>query len=412
MFGMYWYGDPGDGTSIVACCGGGGSAATGVKNLLTIRHGLQEDIEPMIIKTGSEVGVGVYIAKNPFSNKLSLFCALGSKVNLYSLPDGNLQQELEIGDNVNAVVANAMVDRIAVGCESGTVKVYDIIEDYQVKELASYVCEGHGKAVSAVAFAPRTNWIVSSGKDGTARVWNEDQCISVLTCSIKDPKEPAPKRAQQVLVRGCGFGDLDGKLVFTVASGRKGKAYLSKWGYDENQNQYQCIERTVCSEYPISAMSVSCDATNMALGAVNGTIILWNVEKWRAIRLFPEVHDLPVTCIAARPYEVPLQGEEDSGVKFNALSASADSQMAWLTLQRRGPKSAARKSSAGPPLAEYVNFLVKLALFFWIFSPVAREMMDTCGGDDVHGLASKLQCIRDDVLIAPLSRPGIAVPPH
>jgi hypothetical protein len=290
--------------------------------------------------------------------------------------------------------------------------VYDIVQDYQVNELATYGCEGHSKAVTAVAFAPRTNLIVSSGKDGTARVWKDDQCISVLTCSINDPKAPPSKRPQQVLVRGCGFGDLEGKLIFTVASGRKGKAFLSKWGYDEAKKQYQCIERTSCSEYPISAMSISGDASTLALGTVNGTIILWNVERWRAANSFLEVHDLPVTCIAARPYEVPLQGEEQSGVRFNAISASADSQMAWLTLQRRLPKNAARKSSSGTSLAEYINLWVKLALLYWIMSPLAKDMWETCGGDDVPGLGQKIICVRDNVLIAPISRPGIAVPPH
>jgi len=409
MFGMCWYGDPADGTSIVACCGGGGSAATGVKNLLMVRIGLQEEIEPIIVNTGDQVGVGVTIAKNPITNKLSLFCALGSKIHVYSLPEARLEQELSIGDNVNAVAVNAMVDKLSVGCESGTVKVYEIVADCRVRELASYVCEGHSKAVSAVAFAPRTNIIVSSGKDGTARVWREDECIAVLTCSIKDPKQPPPKRAQQVLVRGCGFGDLDGKLIFTVASGRKGKAFLSKWGFDETSNQYQCIERTDCSPYPISAMSISGDASTVALGAVNGTITLWNVEKWRAVKSFPEVHDLPVTCIAARPFDVPLEGEDESGVKYNALSASADSQMAWLTIQRKLPKGAAQRASSGPPLAEYINLLLKLAILFWTFSPLAKEMAETCGGADVPGI---FQCIRDDVLVAPMSRPGIAVPPH
>jgi WD40 repeat protein len=415
LFGMYWYGDPADGTSIVAACGGGGSAATGVKNLLTIRFGLRDDIEPMVVTTGDQVGVGVYIAKNPMTSKLTLFCALGSKVRLYSLlPPGEvkLEQELEVGDNVNAVSANAMVDRLAVGCESGTIKVYQIVQDYQIQELSSYTCEGHSKAVCAVAFAPRTNWIVSSAKDGTARVWKDDDCLAVLTCSIHDPQAPPPKQTMQVLTRGCGFADLEGKVVFTVASGRKGKAYLSKWGYDEAQKQYLCMERKDCSPYPVSSMSISGDATTIALGATDGTVILWDTERWKAIKSFPEVHDLPVTCIAARPFDVPLQGEDQSMVKYNVICASADSQMGWLTLQRKNPKGTTRNAGSGPSLALYVNTLVKMAVLVWIFSPLGKDMWETCCGDDMPSLRSKLQCIRDDILIAPSSRPGISVPPH
>jgi hypothetical protein len=422
MFGMYWYGDPADGTSIVAACGGGGSAATGVKNLIMVRFGLQDEddagmkIEPTVIKTGDEVGVGLHIAKNPNSNKVVMFCALGSKVNVYSIAvstkEVNLEQELEIGDNVNTVVTNAMVDRIAVGCESGTVKVYEMEADYQLKGLATFVCEGHSKAVCAVGFAPRTNWIVSSAKDGTARVWKEDECVAVLTCSINDPNTPPTKQAMSVLVRGCGFGDLEGKRLFTVASGRKGQAFLSKWGYDDGNKQYQCIERTACADFPVSAMSISGDAASIALGATNGNITLWNVEKWKAIKVFPEVHDLPVTCIAARPFDVPLQGEEQSKVKYNILSASADSQMGWLTLQRHNPKRAVGKAGSGPPIAQFVNKCVMYAFFYWVFSPLAKDMRNTCNRDGLHGLGAKLQCIKEDILIAPQSRPGIAVPPH
>jgi hypothetical protein len=416
LFGLRWYADPGDGTSIVAACGGGGSAATGVKNLLTVRFGLQDDVEPIIVKTGDQVGNSLDIAKNPITNKLSLFCAMGSKVCVYSVTQGqvNLEQEVGIGDTANAVVANAMVDRIAVGCESGTVKVYQIKQDYAIEELASYICEGHSEAVCSVAFAPRTNIIVSSAKDGTARVWKDEQCIAVLTHTVHDANEAPPKRQPQVLVRGCGFGDLDGGLVFSVASAKRGKAkaYLYKWGQNDTSQQYQCIERTAVSQRPVSSMSISGDAATIALGNTEGSVFLWNTLKWKAIKSFPEVHDLPVTCIAARPYDVSLQGEDQSLVRYDAICASADSRMGWLTLQRRNPKRAAGNAGSGPPVANFVNTMVKLGVMYWILSPLARDVWETCGRMDLPGFWSKLQCIRDDVLIAPLSRPGIAIPPH
>jgi hypothetical protein len=417
VFGMYWYADPGTGTSIIAFCGGGGSAATGVKNVLKVQFGLEEGSEPITVSTGQEVGAAVTVAKNPITNKLSLFCALGHKVHVYSLnvetSQCTLEQEVSVGDNMYGLATNAMVDRLAVTTESGPVKVYEIVADYQVKELASFECEGHSKTSSAVAFAPRSNLMVSSGKDGTARIWKDDECVSVLTCSITDPKAPPPKRPQQVLVRGCAFADLDGKWVFTVASGKKGRAFLSKWGLDEAKGQYECVVRTPCSDYPISAMSISADGASLALGSTNGDIILWNVEKWKSIKFFPEVHGLPVTCIAARPYAVPLQGEEGGGtVRFDAISASADSLMGWLTVQRRGPKSARQKAASGPPVADYVNKVVMYMFFCWVLSPLVQDLWRTCGKDGFQGVGKTWTCVRDDFFIAPMSRPGIAVPPH
>lgn len=432
LFGMAWWADPGTGESIVACCGGGGSAATGVKNLISVRFGLREETEPVKVTTGAEVGVALTIVKNPLTQKISLFAALGSQLHVYALDPQNqiveLKQELSAGDGVNALAVSLMADMLVVGCESGTVKIYEIIEDYHVNEIQSHVFEGHSKAVSAVALAPRTNLIVSSGKDGTARVWkipsngdgiqgdggdDDDACLSVLTCSIEDPKAPAPKRPAQVLVRGVVCGDLEGKLIYTVASGRKGRAFLSKWAFDASNPAsptYHCIERTPCSDYPVSSMSSSADALTLALGSTSGNVILWDVEKWKSIKVFPEVHDLPVTCIAARPWPVELQGEAESKIKFNALSASADSQMAWLTLQRRGPRSKASKSSGGPPIALHLNNLVKIAILAWLLSPLGNEIRKKCINTTVSG--SFFQCLRDDVLIAPSSRPGIAISPH
>jgi len=437
LFGMHWYGDPSDGTSIIAYCGGGGSAATGVKNKLFIeiagRHddddasnnnqedsqgGKKEDEEdePIILET-LDLGLAINIVKNPITNKITLFCAVGNKINVYSLPEARLEQELDIGASANAIAVNSMADTIALGCENGSIKVYDIEHDYKVNELPSYVCDegpdvGHIKAVCAVAFAPREkDMIVSSSKDGTARVWKRDECIGVLKCTVTDPRGPPPKKPQKfIVVRGCAFGDLEGKVVYTVASGKRGSAFLSKWAFDETKNQFECFDRTVCSDHPVSAMSMSSDATALALGNSEGSVLLFNILKWKPIKTFLNVHDFPVTCIAARPYEVPLKGEDKSMIRFNAVSASADAQLARLTTQRRVPKSGSSRS-AGFPLAEYVNKSIKWVLLLWILSVLAQDVWEECG-DENGGIGAKLLCVRDNVLIAPSSRPGISVPPH
>lgn len=429
LFGMCWYADPADGTSIIAACGGGGSSKTGVKNLLMVQFGLRDDMEPLIFETGDSVGTAVTIAKNPVTNKLTLFLGLDSNVLVYSLLPSEskvtLEQELDVGGgNINALATNAMVDSLAVGCgDEGAIKVYQINHDsdHRLDESApQYECEGHDKTVCTIAFAPRSNLMVSSAKDGTARVWRRDACIAVLACSINPPNAPEQKRPVNVIVKGCGFGDLDGNLVYTVASGRRGSAYLAKWGpkditggNNSNKNSdYVCIERTPCLKHPASSMSIAGDAATIALASAGGDVTLWDTQKWKAVKTFPEVHDLPVTCISIRPFDVPLQGEEQSLVRYDAISASGDCQMGWLTRQWRVRKRPAGQVSAGFPLAKYVNSLVKIAVLYWIMSPLARDAWETCGGDDLPGISSKLQCVRDDILIAPLSRPGIAVPPH
>jgi WD40 repeat protein len=402
LFGICWFGDPGDGTSIVAYCGGGGSAATGVKNLITVRIAEEED---KIISTGNQIGVNLSVVRNPLTRKIYLYVALGNKVESFSLPDCSKVHDLDVGGSVNAICLNSMTDQIAVGTEGGIVKVFEI-NDEKMKPEPTHTYEGHTKAVCSVAWSPRGNTLVSSAKDGTARVWENGESIDELKCSIVDPRGPPPKRNAQVLVRGCAFGDLEGHVIYTVASGRRGKAFLSRWEFKDDK--YDCTVRTECSPNPVSAMSLSGDAGLLVLGATDGTVILWGIERWKPMKKFLEVHDLPVTCIAARPFPVPLKGDEDE-IQMHALSASADSQLAWLTLTHR---SKGRKSSKRS-FKSTVNSLLKTAILSWTMYPVAKEIWDTCEDDWGNtGFSKTWECIRDDVLVAKSTRPGILVPPY
>eukprot|EP00980_Cylindrotheca_fusiformis_P028334 scaffold22592_cov129-Cylindrotheca_fusiformis.AAC.20 len=402
LFAICWFGDPGDGTDIVAHCGGGGSAATGVKNLITVKIADKE--EDLQISTGDQIGVALSVVRNPLTGKIHLYVGLGSKVKSYSLPEGQEMDELEIGENVNALSLNSMTDRIAVGTENGTVKVF-AIDGEKMNSEPLHRLLGHSKAVCSVAWSPRGSTLVSSAKDGTARVWKDGQPFDELQCSITPIKGPPPKRLGQILVRGCAFGDLDGNVIFTVASGRRGKAFLSTW--ELTKQGYDCTLRTECSPCPVSAMCLSGDGGLLVLGATDGTVILWNVERWKPMKTFPEVHDLPVTCIAARPFPVQLKGDEND-IQMHALSASADSQLAWLTLQN---KSKGRKGSERS-LKSTVNSLLRTSMLMWILYPLAHEIWHKCEEDwETNGISKTWQCIRDDVLIAPDSRPGILSDP-
>ena len=408
---MSWYANPGNGLSLLAYCGGGGSAKTGVNNAILVRA---PDGEVRRIDTGDKVGVALKIAGNPISGRIFLFVAVSKSVERYDLPSCEKSGELEVGgDGVNAINVNVMVDQLACGCENGEVKVYKIADDLFSADSLQHVCQGHTNTVCSLDFSSRGDRLVSSAKDGTARVWQGQDLVAELKCSVEGGKEPAKKqkvksnRPVQVLVRGCAFGDLEGKVVYTVASTRRGSAFLARW--KETPQEWEA-ERNECSDVPISAMSLSSDGFLLALGSVSGSIILWGVENWKPLKIFKEVHDLPVTCIAARPFDAPLQGEDD-GIRYHAISASADSRLGNLSLQR-----APRQSVPGA----FNRFLSNTygAIIFLIIAtiatrPVVVDFWEKCGYEWERGtFGGAKDCLVNDVLVAPETHPGIKVPPH
>lgn len=430
VFGISWFGNPADGRSLLAYTGGGGSARTGVMNNVVVRDG---DEPPTQISTGDQVGVALHIYQTK-SRRIWMIVALGGDVHRFAMPDGDLNGVLKVAecdndtasssegnhpnDYCSAVAINGTADKMAVGCDSGVIKVYPTSDDCFADVAPLYFLRGHDKSICALSFSMRNEKLLSSAKDGYARVWDvsgtsEGNCLFELLCSCVEDNAPPPKRSQQILVRGCAFCDMDGNVALTVASARRGKAYLSQWFHKDGK--YNCAVRTVCSAVPVSAMSMSQDGRLLALGSVDGSIILWSILDWTALKIFPQIHALPVTCIAARPFDVDLRGEELTGVRIHARSASADSQLACLTLQRRAPRKRKDDSSGsgGSGFFQWIHRLFWTSFMVWVLSPVAREAVEKCEHtwkQQKWDLARK--CLMDEVLMAPSTRPGVIAPPY
>mmetsp|Transcript_10368 Transcript_10368/g.13889 ORF Transcript_10368/g.13889 Transcript_10368/m.13889 type:complete len:510 (-) Transcript_10368:517-2046(-) len=493
VFGCTWYGSPAlppknRGCSILAYCGGGGSAKTGVFNKIslsitsTFTEGEEEESAGSVvttqhvieIDTKEELCVGVHLFDGGAilgSGKVFLLAAVGDKVLLYSIPlqppeveegeeetksDGS---ELLLGSanvgklyGTNVISFTPLGSMVAVGCENGHVVLLQMErqEDNSVTFHKIADCEGHTKAVCTISFHPRGTHVLTSAKDGTARLWSLEtqKETQVLTCDISDPDAPPPKNARrppQVLVRGSAFGDLEGKIIYTVASGRRGGAFLTKWVGTPDRSKvqpplsdgppggappkfipptfvYNPTHRMKCSPVPVSAMSLSGDATTLALGGVEGAISLLNVESMKIVKIWPGVHDLPVTGIAARPVPLPLPGEgvddEDGGVCYDAVSASADNRLAKVTLQKypkrrkKKTRSSYRKPSKGMSTMDWLVsfvFMLVLALMY----VVIQQSLEFCEGPlEVMNLEEAYECVVHTVLWAESDRPGIRSVPY
>ena len=494
-FAATWHGAPSlpptnaGGVSVVAYSGGGGSAKTGVFNLINVSTAFQaEEGEEGVLKnefkidTGEQIGVGVAIHRPHTAKSINddalLAAAVGDEIRLYSIPLNPdaipdeagekdnamalLRGSVVVGDKFgcNAVSWSPMGNAIAVGCENGRVRVYMVLpsesgNSVELKLVSD--CEGHEKAVCCVHYHPRGGAVLSSAKDGTARIWDVrgDGGVGTemarLKCQIESTDKPAAavappgsrnRRQPQILVRGCAFGDLEGKIVYTVASGRKGSAYLSKWRVSPEKRpmptpgkpplsaakakaakpKLKIVEelRMECHPLPVSAVSISGDASHLALGGVDGTVTYLNVETMKPAKKWFEIHDLPVTCIAARPTHLPLPGEEEEGINVDIMSASADNRLSKLTLQRRSRKRNRDGGGGGGFGMGFglLSLLFSLSFFFFVCLGIVLAILTQLSWEACEveisnkDIMATRDCIWNTVLWAPSDRPGISMPPH
>ena len=350
---------------------------------------------------------------------------------------------------------------VAVGCENGMVMLYELQDDgaanngaRKVQFVETAVCQGHTKAICAIHFHPRGSEVLSSAKDGSARIFSSEtgMQIGVMECEVHDPNGPPPKKppsdaqqktkdprmmkkAPQILVRGCAYGDLEGRTIYTVASGKRGAAYLSKWktlvplssgptpGGEPKPLSIRQEYRIQCSTVPISATSLSPDGTLLSLGSVDGAVMLYNLETKKVVKSF-QGHDLPVTCLASRPIPsaLMLPGEMEGGVNYDVVSASADNRLGRWTLQRksriqpqRQPRS---KREAGALESLLWNIMrVPILIFVFILMVAIHDVFDLC--QEEIGLSALMMdvnaarhCIYREVLWAESTRAGVRSVPE
>lgn len=368
-------------------CGGGGSAKTGVGNAIVITH--NSNFATTVIDTMSEICVGIDVYPKLVSVGICyVAAAIGTQIQVYHSKTGISMGFYELsvderemkGEEAEAFMVGFSCVAFApdghgllAGCENGTILSFglhwenvvatppgeDAIAPPKVHFTKLAVLLGHEKAICGLSFLP-DNSCFTCAKDGTAKLWSfqtgaeiATACCSIVDIDSNDKKKKRPVQ-QSSLVRGCAQG-LQG-LLYTVQSGRRGKAFVSQWEILQQKTNTAKIElaeiqRICVSDVPISAICMTFDKTALVLGSVDGSVIvisLKNANQLRIIRNYKEMHDLPVTALTSC-YRT------SRSEKIDVITASADGKLNFISFDK-------------PPSSRFVMLLwIYVILFTLLF---------------------------------------------
>jgi len=105
-----------------------------------------------------------------------------------------------------------------------------------------------------------------------------------------------------------------------------------------------------------------------------------------------------------------LQGEED-GIRFHAMSASADSRLGNISLQK--PPRESKTGFLNRFLSSVYTMMIILIIAILMTRPIFLDFKEKCSYEWQMGtLVGVKNCILNEVLWAPSTHPGISVPPH
>lgn len=400
LFAVDWFAEvrPDGLWSWVAYCGGGGSAKTGVRNnILVCRN---NDL-PFQISTGDQAGCSLKIYQDPSSQRLYMLVAVDTKIQRYSLtPQCELTGELDMGETCEHLAVSPNADQFAIGMSSdGRFKIFDMKEsDFHNAKLV-YSCQKHTKELTNLAYSPKGDMLVSASRDGTAIVWKDGKILGTIKCSVPEPPGGRKTRPQPVLVRGCDFGSADGNMVVTLHSTKRSEAYLSLWRRNPD-NTFECLEKSPCSKFPATALSVSKDKKLVAFGDAEGTVFLWNKVEWKLIKKFEGVHGLPVSCIAARPSSHPFFDED---VPMHIRTGSLDCLAGTLSIFAKNPPKPRGLDSGKRGFCGWLFFTMFWILTVWILLTALNSMyphaITACSEvNDHQGVGAAAKCIFEEVL--------------
>jgi WD40 repeat protein len=242
---------------------------------------LRQALEKLSIRAGSIQTHGDLTALvfNPNATKEQFATASSDgSAKLWSSSSGLLIHEFrDQGDLITALAFDPSGRYLVTVGRDGSAKLHDLQGATPNSDPAPLALrdprdqlEGHAGRINSVVFSHSGKRILTSGSEGKIKVWN-----AAGGAMLMDWNGAAPG----VAINDALFGMDDRTVVACAADGS-----LGVWNSDTGK---QISSSSVSSKSPLVRLAVSPDGSRVAAGALDGTILLYDVDTKQAI----ERHD-------------------------------------------------------------------------------------------------------------------------
>jgi len=209
------------------------------------------------------------------------------KAVIWSLETGERQHEFKHGPYVHSVAFDETGGRLASGSIDGTVQVRSTADGAVIAEFPA-----HADGVMSVGFSPDGKWLLTSGYDNFAKLWN-----------LADVRQPAYVfQGHSWWVCDAEFSP-DGSRI--VTAGQDGKAIVWERGGSKAEPTAPYHQATSFSKHrgPIYAAKFSPDGRQIATAGYDGRVLVWRPEEVTPVDI-----------------DLRIKGEPDPSVKFREFT--------------------------------------------------------------------------------------------
>lgn len=246
------------------------------------------------------------VAFSPTDNQRLISGAMNGTIKLWNLAGNSFIEIERHRKRINSVTFSPDGNNVLIGSEDGTAAIRDLngqlllkINQSSVQSTPLKTFGGHNFEITAVAFAPNGQHILTGSKDGTARLWNkEGQLIKSLL-------------GHKHYVNSVAFSP-DGHQIITGSNDNTCKIWDLRQQITKTFNE---PTKGFIKNEEILSIAYSPDGKKILTGSKDATLKLWDIEK-DTFESFTG-HNKGVNAIAFSPDgKKILSGSEDKTIRL------------------------------------------------------------------------------------------------